>query len=104
GATAARGPCCRCSTGGSHLVCHQGRWCQAGPDAGMIVLESRASVALTRLLAGLDIRGIVLLPSNVCTAVPLACLAAGHGVEFVDIDPRTLEIDLAGCEDRIRRD
>lgn len=70
----------------------------------MIVLESRASVALTRVLAGLDVRGIVLLPSNVCTAVPLACLAAGHGVEFVDIDPRTLEVDLASCEDRIRRD
>jgi hypothetical protein len=70
----------------------------------VIVLESRASVVLTRLLAGLDTRGVVLLPSNVCTAVPLACMAAGHGVEFVDIDPRTLEIDLADCEDRIRRD
>lgn len=31
----------------------------------------------------------------------MACNAAGHGVEYVDIDPATLEIGLRQCIDRI---
>src|SRR3546814_18669450 len=68
----------------------------------MIVFESRASVVLYRLLRSRAPR-TVLLPSNVCTAVPLACMAGGVPFEFVDIDPATLEINLNRCAQIVRQ-
>lgn len=66
-----------------------------------LVLGSRASLVLYRALVGRGDHRRALLPSNVCAALPMTFVAAGIEVEFVDIDPATLEVDLAICAERI---
>jgi len=61
------------------------------------LVEARTSTILFGLAAGqreAGRYGIWLLPANVCVAVPLALLSAGAEIEFVDIDPVTLCLDV----------
>lgn len=60
-----------------------------------IILEKRASSIIFKLASSLKSnKRKFLVPANICPIVPLALMKAGKQVEFIDIDPRTLEMDL----------
>src|SRR5690348_16020646 len=63
----------------------------------MLVCEARASSVLYKVLSSLPPGKSVLMPPNVCLAVPAAAVAAGLSVEMVDIDAASLEMDLVEC-------
>jgi len=59
------------------------------------VIEDRASIILYNILTSLRGNNIkFLLPANVCPIVPATFLKARVAYEFVDIDCKTLNIDL----------
>ena len=60
-----------------------------------IILEQRATSIIFKLASSLKSKKHkFLVPANICPIVPFALLKAGKQVEFLDIDPRTLEMDL----------
>lgn len=73
------------------------------PTGGWLVHTApRASTLLYALAAARPAVGPWLVPANVCPVVPLALSAAGVAVEFLDIDPATLGMDLHLLSSRLR--
>ncbi len=62
------------------------------------ILAPRASTILYNLLQGLASRKRFLLPANICPIVPITFFKAGVQVEFVDISPATLNMDMEAVE------
>jgi len=67
------------------------------------ILASRASAIIYNLLYGRDGERAFLLPANICPIVPLTFFKAGISFEFVDISSKTLHMDLAQAEGRLKR-
>lgn len=70
-------------------------------DDSLTKFEMRASTVLYRYLRSVDRPGIWLLPANVCPIVPAIFLKAGLAVEFLDISPETLCLDLSKTMKRV---
>ena len=69
----------------------------------MIEIARRAAALLYRALAAHRADGPVLLPANVCAVVPMTARAAGHRVEFIDLDPSSLDLARTTTLERVRR-
>jgi len=61
----------------------------------MIVTAPRASAILYHVLRSRADRRPFLLPANICPVVPLTFLKAGVPFAFADLDPASLNLDLA---------
>jgi hypothetical protein len=68
----------------------------------MIVTAPRAAAILYHLLSSRPDRRPFLLPANICPVVPLAFLKANMPFVFLDIDPLTLNLDLAHAATQLR--
>jgi hypothetical protein len=67
------------------------------------ILAPRASTILHDLLLQAKPGRAFLLPANICPIVPITFFKAGVPIEFVDISPDTLNIDLDEVETRLQR-
>lgn len=63
------------------------------------VLAPRASAILYDILRSRPHRQPFLLPANICPIVPLTFMKAGTPIEFVDISPASLSLDLHRVEE-----
>jgi hypothetical protein len=66
------------------------------------ILAPRASSILFDVLSDRDRTRPFLLPANICPIVPITFLKAGMPFEFVDLSPRTLEMDPDQVDARLR--
>ena len=64
----------------------------------MIVTAQRASAILHNILHSRPDRRPFLLPANICPVVPLTFFKAGIPFAFADLDPASLNLDLACAE------
>jgi hypothetical protein len=67
------------------------------------ILAPRASTILHDLLLQVAAGRAFLLPANICPIVPITFFKAGVPIEFVDISPDTLNMDLGEAEARLQR-
>ncbi|WP_142301111.1 DegT/DnrJ/EryC1/StrS family aminotransferase [Mycobacterium lehmannii] len=68
------------------------------------ILAPRAAAILYQLLKSQDSNGTWLLPANICPIVPLTFFKAGFPVQFVDISPENLSMDLEAAADRLTKE
>src|ERR1700690_4329818 len=65
-------------------------------------LATRASTIIYNLLYGRDGGRVFLLPANICPIVPITFFKAGVPIEFIDISPRTMHMDLEQAQGRLK--
>jgi hypothetical protein len=68
----------------------------------IVIRAARASAILYSLLTSGTDRRPWLMPANICPIVPITIFKANIPIEFVDIDPHTLNMDLDAAEGRMR--
>jgi hypothetical protein len=66
------------------------------------ILAARASAILYNLLFNKNGGYPFLLPANICPIVPITFFKAGVPIEFIDISPRTMHMDLEQAEGRLK--
>ena len=66
------------------------------------ILASRASAIIYNLLYGRYGGRVFLLPANICPINPITFFKAGVPIEFIDISPGTMHMDLERAEGRLK--